>query len=143
MDEPTTGLHRSDISHLLAIMNRLVDTGNTVIVIEHNLDVIKNADWIVDMGPEGGNAGGRVIAQGTPEQVAEQPDSHTGQFLAPILARSARTPARATGKRVTKRTAAASTTKRTATEPAERKPARKSVAAAATKSPAKKAATKK
>lgn len=143
LDEPTTGLHFEDIRKLLLVLQGLVDKGNTVIVIEHNLDVIKNADWIVDMGPEGGNAGGRVIAQGTPEQVAEQPDSHTGQFLAPILARSARTPARATGTRVTKRTAAAGTTKRTATEPAERKPARKSVAAATTKAPAKKAATKK
>ena len=77
------------------VLQGLVDKGNTVIVIEHNLDVIKNADWVVDMGPEGGNGGGRVIAEGTPEQVAAVEDSHTGQFLAPILARSARTPQRA------------------------------------------------
>src|SRR5207247_5061426 len=69
MDEPTTGLHMSDISHLLAIMNRLVDTGNTVIVIEHNLDVIKNADWIIDLGPEGGTKGGRVVFEGEPKDL--------------------------------------------------------------------------
>src|SRR6188768_1288992 len=84
MDEPTTGLHMSDISHLLEIMNRLVDTGNTVITIEHNLDVIKNADWIIDMGPEGGNKGGVVIAEGTPEDVADVEASHTGRYLKPI-----------------------------------------------------------
>lgn len=81
MDEPTTGLHMSDISHLLAIMNRLVDTGNTVIVIEHNLDIIKNADWIIDMGPEGGNKGGRVMFEGTPEQLLDAPQSLTGAYL--------------------------------------------------------------
>lgn len=81
MDEPTTGLHRSDIGHLLAIMNRLVDTGNTVIVIEHNLDVIKNADWIIDMGPEGGNKGGRVVFEGTPKQILEVEQSLTGRYL--------------------------------------------------------------
>lgn len=81
MDEPTTGLHMSDISHLLAIMNRLVDTGNTVIVIEHNLDVIKNADWIIDMGPEGGNKGGRVIFEGTPKQLLSAEHSLTSAYL--------------------------------------------------------------
>ncbi|MDQ2808708.1 MAG: excinuclease ABC subunit UvrA [Chloroflexota bacterium] len=81
MDEPTTGLHRSDIGKLLAIMNRLVDTGNTVIVIEHNLDVIKNADWIIDMGPEGGNRGGRVLFEGTPAQLVGVPQSHTSAYL--------------------------------------------------------------
>ncbi|GHO90190.1 excinuclease ABC subunit A [Reticulibacter mediterranei] len=81
MDEPTTGLHMSDISHLLAIMNRLVDTGNTVIVIEHNLDIIKNADWIIDMGPEGGNKGGRVMFEGTPQQLLDMPQSLTGAYL--------------------------------------------------------------
>jgi excinuclease UvrABC ATPase subunit len=81
MDEPTTGLHKSDISKLLAIMDRLVDTGNTVIVIEHNLDVIKNADWIIDMGPDGGNRGGRVMFEGTPEQLLSAERSHTGAFL--------------------------------------------------------------
>jgi excinuclease ABC subunit A len=91
LDEPTTGLHFEDIRKLLGVLQGLVDKGNTVIVIEHNLDVIKNADWIVDMGPEGGNAGGRVIAEGTPEQIAAIEESHTGRFLAPILDRSART----------------------------------------------------
>lgn len=81
MDEPTTGLHRSDISHLLAIMNRLVETGNTVIVIEHNLDVIKNADWIIDMGPEGGNKGGKVMFEGTPKQLLGAKSSLTSQYL--------------------------------------------------------------
>ncbi len=91
LDEPTTGLHFEDIRKLLGVLQGLVDKGNTVIVIEHNLDVIKNADWIVDLGPEGGSGGGRVIAEGTPEEVAAMEDSHTGRFLAPILARTART----------------------------------------------------
>jgi excinuclease UvrABC ATPase subunit len=81
MDEPTTGLHKSDISKLLAIMDRLVDMGNTVIVIEHNLDVIKNADWIIDLGPEGGNRGGSVMFEGTPEQILSAKHSHTGAYL--------------------------------------------------------------
>lgn len=81
MDEPTTGLHRSDIQHLLAIMNRLVEGGNTVIVIEHNLDVIRNADWIIDMGPEGGHKGGRVIFEGTPQQIVNAEQSLTGLYL--------------------------------------------------------------
>lgn len=81
MDEPTTGLHMSDIGHLLAIINRLVDTGNTVIIIEHNLDVIRNADWIIDMGPEGGTKGGKVIFEGTPKQLRDAPGSLTSQFL--------------------------------------------------------------
>jgi excinuclease ABC subunit A len=85
LDEPTTGLHFEDIRKLLGVLEGLVDKGNTVIVIEHNLDVIKSADWIVDMGPEGGSGGGRVIAEGTPEQVAANRASHTGRFLAPIL----------------------------------------------------------
>jgi excinuclease UvrABC ATPase subunit len=81
MDEPTTGLHMSDIGHLLAIMNRLVDTGNTVIVIEHNLDIIKNADWIIDMGPEGGNKGGKVLFEGTPHQLLDASQSITSAYL--------------------------------------------------------------
>ena len=81
MDEPTTGLHMSDISHLLAVMNRLVDAGNTVIVIEHNLDVIRNADWIIDLGPEGGNKGGRLLFEGTPQQLLGATHSLTGQYL--------------------------------------------------------------
>ena len=86
LDEPTTGLHFEDIRKLLLVLGRLVDQGNTVLVIEHNLDVIKTADWLVDMGPEGGNRGGYVVAEGTPEEVAAHPDSYTGHFLAPLLA---------------------------------------------------------
>jgi excinuclease ABC subunit A len=81
LDEPTTGLHFEDIRKLLEVINGLVDKGNSVIVIEHNLDVIKTSDWIIDMGPEGGSGGGTVIAEGTPEQVAANPASYTGQFL--------------------------------------------------------------
>ncbi len=88
LDEPTTGLHFHDISLLLTVLRRLVEHGNTVVVIEHNLDVIKTADWIIDLGPEGGDGGGRIIAEGTPEQVATNPDSHTGRYLLPVLARS-------------------------------------------------------
>ncbi|HJP73561.1 MAG TPA: excinuclease ABC subunit UvrA [Pseudonocardiaceae bacterium] len=86
LDEPTTGLHFQDISKLLGVINGLVDKGNTVIVIEHNLDVIKTADWVIDMGPEGGNAGGTVVAEGTPEDIAAHGTSYTGKFLAPLLA---------------------------------------------------------
>lgn len=85
LDEPTTGLHPADIRHLLDVLNRLVEQGNTVLVIEHNLDVIKTADWIIDIGPEGGDAGGEIIASGTPEQVADAVDSYTGLFLKQIL----------------------------------------------------------
>ncbi|MDQ2078162.1 excinuclease ABC subunit UvrA [Marinimicrobium sp. ABcell2] len=85
LDEPTTGLHFYDIEQLLAVLHRLRDHGNTVVVIEHNLDVIKTADWVIDLGPEGGSGGGQIIASGTPEQVASQPQSYTGQFLKPIL----------------------------------------------------------
>ena len=85
LDEPTTGLHFEDISKLLMVLQGLVDKGNTVIVIEHNLDVIGNADHIIDLGPEGGRGGGQIIAQGTPEEVAEVTESHTGRFLKPML----------------------------------------------------------
>ncbi|WP_125777645.1 excinuclease ABC subunit UvrA [Antribacter gilvus] len=85
LDEPTTGLHFEDIRKLLGVLQSLVDKGNTVLVIEHNLDVIKNADWVIDMGPEGGSGGGRVVAEGTPEQIAQVPESHTGRFLADAL----------------------------------------------------------
>ncbi len=88
LDEPTTGLHFADVQHLLEVLHRLVDAGNTVLVIEHNLDVIKTADWVIDMGPEGGAGGGLVIAQGPPEQVARVEASHTGRFLAEILAKA-------------------------------------------------------
>ena len=89
LDEPTTGLHFEDIRKLLGVLQSLVDKGNTVIVIEHNLDVIKTADWVIDMGPEGGSGGGRVIATGTPEDVARVAESHTGAFLAPLLGAAA------------------------------------------------------
>jgi excinuclease ABC subunit A len=85
LDEPTTGLHFYDVDQLLGVLHRLVDGGSTVVVIEHNLDVIKTADWIVDLGPEGGAGGGRIIATGTPEDIAATPGSYTGQFLAPML----------------------------------------------------------
>jgi len=85
LDEPTTGLHFADIAMLLTVLQHLRDAGNTIVVIEHNLDVIKTADWVIDMGPEGGSGGGRVVAQGTPEQVARSPDSHTGVYLKRVL----------------------------------------------------------
>ena len=88
LDEPTTGLHFRDIELLLQVLNQLVDSGNTVLIIEHNLDVIKTADWLVDMGPEGGDGGGRVVAQGTPEDVAATPESHTGHYLGKLLRRT-------------------------------------------------------
>jgi len=87
LDEPTTGLHFHDIEQLLAVLHRLRDHGNTIVVIEHNLDVIKTADWLIDLGPEGGDKGGTIVASGTPETIAACADSHTGRFLAPILAR--------------------------------------------------------
>ncbi|MEO6989250.1 MAG: excinuclease ABC subunit UvrA [Aquihabitans sp.] len=85
LDEPTTGLHFEDIRKLLTVLGRLVDQGNTVLVIEHNLDVIKTADWVIDLGPEGGSGGGQVVVEGTPETVADSPDSYTGRFLRPML----------------------------------------------------------
>ena len=81
LDEPTTGLHFEDINMLLNVLNKLVDKGNTVVVIEHNLDVIKQADWIIDIGPDGGDAGGKIIATGTPEKIVKTELSYTGQFL--------------------------------------------------------------
>ena len=85
LDEPTTGLHAADVHKLIEVLQKLVDAGNTVIVIEHNLDLIKCADHIIDLGPEGGSAGGEIVAEGTPEQVAEVPGSFTGQYLKPLL----------------------------------------------------------
>ena len=85
LDEPTTGLHFADIHNLLAVLNRLTDAGNTVLVIEHNLDVIKCADWIIDLGPEGGEGGGTIVDEGTPEKIIQNPRSFTGQYLKPKL----------------------------------------------------------
>ena len=85
LDEPTTGLHTADVHRLLDVLNRLVDQGNTVLVIEHNLDVIKTSDYIIDLGPEGGDRGGTVVCQGTPEEVAACEESHTGQFIKRLL----------------------------------------------------------
>jgi excinuclease ABC subunit A len=92
LDEPTTGLHFADIHNLLNVLNRLADMGNTVLVIEHNLDVIKCADWIIDMGPEGGDGGGRVIATGTPEEICQSSESHTAEYLRPKLGTEASPP---------------------------------------------------
>ena len=86
LDEPTTGLHFADIQRLLDVLNKLCDQGNTVVIIEHNLDVVKTADWVIDLGPEGGDEGGRVVATGTPEELARRAErSYTGQFLRPLL----------------------------------------------------------
>jgi excinuclease ABC subunit A len=85
LDEPTTGLHFEDVRRLLTVLARLVDQGNTVLVIEHNLDVIKTADWLIDLGPEGGDGGGQLVAEGTPETVAKVKGSYTGKYLAQLL----------------------------------------------------------
>ena len=87
LDEPTTGLHFHDVAKLMEVLHELVATGNSVVVIEHNLEVIKTADWIIDLGPEGGDGGGEIVAQGTPEDVVKEKRSYTGQFLKPVLAR--------------------------------------------------------
>ena len=98
LDEPTTGLHFHDIEQLLAVLQRLRDEGNTIVVIEHNLDVIKTADWVIDLGPEGGDGGGRMVAAGTPEDLAQVPASHTGRYLARTLG-MAPAPAARAGRR--------------------------------------------
>ncbi|MGZ0145460.1 excinuclease ABC subunit UvrA [Kribbella sp. WER1] len=130
LDEPTTGLHFEDISKLLGVLSGLVDKGNSVLVIEHNLDVIKTADWLIDLGPDGGRRGGTLVAEGTPEEVAANPASYTGQFLAEILEGRAAKPS------AKKAAAKALPAKKTAAP-------RKKSAAAAKKAPAKKAAAKK
>ncbi len=130
LDEPTTGLHFEDVNKLLGVLQSLVDKGNSVLVIEHNLDVIKTADWIIDMGPEGGSGGGMVVAQGTPEEIAQVPGSYTGQFLGPLLDPPPAKPARKT-------TAAP----RTAKAPAKTAPDRAAPAKTAAKAVPAKAAT--
>ena len=153
LDEPTTGLHFEDIRRLLEVLQRLVDAGNTVLVIEHNLDVIKCADWIVDLGPEGGEGGGEVVAAGTPEDVAAVSGSYTGAYLRPLL-RGRRAPSRTDGKAVGKRSAASrpsskkSASKKTASKKksASKKTASKKTASkktASKKTASKKAASKK
>ncbi|MGZ4616968.1 MAG: excinuclease ABC subunit UvrA, partial [Actinomycetes bacterium] len=126
LDEPTTGLHFEDIRKLLGVLQGLTDKGNTVIVIEHNLDVIKTADWIIDMGPEGGSGGGMVVAEGTPEQIAAHPSSYTGAFLGPVLAESSGPRGTAVGRRPAGK-------KSSAAKKAATPPAKKSVRAAAKK----------
>jgi excinuclease ABC subunit A len=117
LDEPTTGLHFEDIRKLLGVLGRLVDAGNTVMVIEHNLDVIKTADWLIDLGPEGGTGGGLVIAEGTPEQVAADEASHTGAFLKPVLAgRAQAAPGRRRKVAAARGKSASSTAKRPVTK---------------------------
>jgi excinuclease ABC subunit A len=125
LDEPTTGLHFEDVSKLLGVLHSLVDKGNTVLVIEHNLDVIKTADWIIDMGPEGGSGGGTIVAEGTPEDVIEVGESHTGEVLRHMLRPAPATPARKSG----------SASRAKAVQPAARK-----VSAAARKAPARRSA---
>src|SRR5690242_120358 len=88
LDEPTTGLHFHDVAKLLEVLHELVEGGNTVVVIEHNLEVIKTADWVIDLGPEGGDGGGEIVASGTPEDIVKAKRSYTGQFLAPVLGRA-------------------------------------------------------
>ncbi|HEX6151613.1 excinuclease ABC subunit UvrA [Nocardioides sp.] len=146
LDEPTTGLHFEDIRKLLGVLSSLVDKGNTVLVIEHNLDVIKTADWIIDMGPEGGSRGGLVVAEGTPESIAAHPDSHTGTFLAPLLeGRAAKQPTRqrSAAKKTATKPAAKTATKAAATKVSKNstgKPAKNVGTRAAKKAPAKRTA---
>jgi excinuclease ABC subunit A len=138
LDEPTTGLHFEDIRKLLGVLSGLVDKGNSVLVIEHNLDVIKTADWLIDLGPDGGRRGGTLVAEGTPEQVAANPASYTGQFLAEILEGRAAKPS-------AKKAAAAAKAKPATKTTAKKAVAKKAVAkkTAAKKAPAKKAAARK
>ena len=134
LDEPTTGLHFEDINKLLGVLGRLVDQGNSVIVIEHNLDVIKTADWVIDMGPEGGSGGGTVVAEGTPEEVAAIETSHTGRFLKEVLAGRSRFPAPpgepAPARKATVRATKKPSAKAKATATVAKKAPRKKVAAA-------------
>ncbi|WP_460741110.1 excinuclease ABC subunit UvrA [Mariniluteicoccus endophyticus] len=143
LDEPTTGLHFEDIRKLLGVLGRLVDQGNSVVVIEHNLDVIKTADWLIDMGPEGGSGGGTVVVEGTPETVAAHPDSYTGQFLAEILDGHEVPVGEVPVALFDDEPQAKSPAKKAATKKAATKKAPAKKAAATKKAPAKKAATRK
>ncbi|WP_306358260.1 MULTISPECIES: excinuclease ABC subunit UvrA [unclassified Nocardia] len=143
LDEPTTGLHFEDIRKLLAVINGLVDKGNTVIVIEHNLDVIKTSDWLIDMGPEGGSGGGTVVAQGTPEDVAAVPDSYTGQFLREVLDKSATTKATTNGAPAKKTAATKKAPTKTTAAPAAKKPTTKRATTKSEATPEQQAAAKK
>jgi excinuclease ABC subunit A len=98
LDEPTTGLHFDDVRKLLEVLHTLVESGNTMVVIEHNMEVIKTADWVIDLGPEGGSGGGRIVAEGTPEDVAKVAESYTGQYLQELLGRKQALPAPAKTK---------------------------------------------
>lgn len=142
LDEPTTGLHFEDISKLLTVLGGLVDKGNTVIVIEHNLDVIKTADWVVDMGPEGGAGGGLVVAEGTPEQVAGVPASHTGKFLRDVLGADRVSDAAPVTRprKAAKTVAAKAAAKKTATKTVTGTAAKKATATRTAKTAVKKAA---
>ncbi len=131
LDEPTTGLHFDDVRKLLSVLSRLVDQGNTVIVIEHNLDVVKTADWVVDLGPEGGERGGRVVAEGTPEHVADVPSSYTGQVLVPVLGVRVNGSGRSSTARPTARATRAPTTSKTKASAKGNGPARGSKAVSA------------
>jgi excinuclease ABC subunit A len=117
LDEPTTGLHFDDIKRLLGVLNQLVDKGNSVLIIEHNVDVIKSSDWVIDMGPEGGAGGGQVVAEGTPREVATTKGSHTGKYLKPALksfGTAARVAATASPKKKTAKAPAKARAKATA-----------------------------
>ena len=114
LDEPTTGLHFEDVRKLMEVIQELADNGNTVVVIEHNLDVIKQADWILDLGPEGGDGGGKIVAAGTPEDVAATKGSYTGAFLKPMLAKSKPTAKAPAKKKTTKKKTVKRRTKRVA-----------------------------
>lgn len=136
LDEPTTGLHFHDVAKLLDVLHELVDQGNTVVVIEHNLEVIKTADWIIDIGPEGGDGGGEVVAQGTPEDVAAEPRSYTGDYLKPLLKKSRKAAPKSEERK--KKTALAR-----ASAAASRRPMRKAPAEEPAPAPKRKAAAKK
>jgi excinuclease ABC subunit A len=129
LDEPTTGLHFEDIRKLLLVLQSLVDKGNTVVVIEHNLDVIKSADWLIDMGPEGGHKGGAVVCAGTPEEVARIPESHTGEYLRPVLGMTGAEDGTSTGAaRARARAVKANGSAKVARPSAQKTPSRKAAA---------------